>query len=94
LNEDARVRDRSGLDCEVRIIAEWGYAPAKQMPVGNDTYTLAWVCKTHDCGDNQLHVLFSPQGEQAWGLLMTRKQAKMARQPSRGTQKAILDAKY
>jgi hypothetical protein len=44
--------------------------PAKDVPVGGETYTLGWVCKAHDCGDNQLYVLFSPGGNQAWGLLI------------------------
>jgi hypothetical protein len=46
-------------------------SPAKDVPVGSETYTLGWVCKAHDCGDNQLYVLFSPDGGQAWGLLIT-----------------------
>ena len=33
-------------------------------------YTLAWVCKAHDCGDNQVYVLFAPGAKQAWGLMI------------------------
>ncbi len=46
-------------------------SPATSVPVGGETYTLADVCKAHDCGDNHLHVLFAPGGEHAWGLLVT-----------------------
>jgi inhibitor of lysozyme (Ivy) len=45
--------------------------PSKDIAVGGETYTLAWVCKTHDCGDNQVYVLFAPGARQAWGLLLS-----------------------
>src|SRR5262245_35673024 len=34
-------------------------------------YTMAEVCKPHDCGANDFYVLFAPDGKQAWGLLLT-----------------------
>jgi len=46
-------------------------APAKSVPVGGQPYTLGWICKPHDCGDNQLYVLFTPEARQAWGLLIS-----------------------
>jgi Inhibitor of vertebrate lysozyme (Ivy) len=46
-------------------------APAKSIPVGGQPYTLGWICKPHDCGDNQLYVLFTPEARQAWGLLIS-----------------------
>ena len=42
--------------------------PSKSVAVGSETYTLAWVCKAHDCGDNQLNVLFLSGGKRAWVL--------------------------
>ncbi|MEZ5827935.1 MAG: Ivy family c-type lysozyme inhibitor [Hyphomicrobiales bacterium] len=45
--------------------------PSTQVPVGGEPYTLAFVCKAHDCGDNQLYVLFAPGARQAWGLLIS-----------------------
>jgi hypothetical protein len=45
--------------------------PSKPIAVGGEPYTLAWVCKTHDCGDNQLYVLFAPGARQAWGLMIS-----------------------
>jgi len=43
----------------------------KTVLVNGDPDHLGWVCKPHDCGDNQLYVLFSPQGRQAWAELVT-----------------------
>ncbi|MEE8633258.1 MAG: Ivy family c-type lysozyme inhibitor [Methyloceanibacter sp.] len=44
--------------------------PSKNVAVSGEPYTLAWVCKAHDCGDNQLYVLFAPGAKQAWGLMI------------------------
>ena len=46
-------------------------APSKPIPVGGQPYTLGWICKPHDCGDNQVYVLFTPEARQAWGLLIS-----------------------
>ena len=46
--------------------------PSKSVAVGGETYRLAWVRKAHDCGDNQLNVLFLPGGKRGWGLLSDR----------------------
>lgn len=46
-------------------------APSKSVTVAGQPYTLGWICKPHDCGDNQLYVLFTPQARQAWGLLIS-----------------------
>jgi len=45
--------------------------PSKTVQLGGKDCLLAFVCKTHDCGDNQLFALFAPAGKQAWGLLVT-----------------------
>jgi hypothetical protein len=39
-------------------------SPSKGVPIQGKVYTLGWVCKAHDCGDNQLHVLFAPGAAQ------------------------------
>jgi hypothetical protein len=46
-------------------------SPSSEVPIRDEVYTLTWVCKAHDCGDNQLYVLFAPGGAQAWGYLIT-----------------------
>jgi hypothetical protein len=64
-------------------------SPSKTVTVGGEAYTLGWVCKAHDCGDNQLHVLFAPAGRQAWGLLVTGSNQKWLGRPDAGIQAAI-----
>ncbi len=64
-------------------------SPSKDVPIGNATYTLGWVCKAHDCGDNQLHVLFAPAAAQAWGLLTAPGQQKWLGNPDAAIQTAI-----
>jgi hypothetical protein len=46
--------------------------PSEDVEVdGGSAYVYATVCKPHDCGDNMLHVLFAPEGRQAWAVLVT-----------------------
>jgi len=46
--------------------------PLQEVEIGGQKYTLGQMCKPHDCGDNQLIVVFSPDKKKAWGLLATR----------------------
>ena len=39
------------------------------IKVDGQDYVYATVCKPHDCGDNQLGVIFAAQGDGAWALL-------------------------
>jgi hypothetical protein len=64
-------------------------SPSKSVPIQGKVYTLGWVCKAHDCGDNQLHVLFAPGATQAWGLLTTSGQQKWLGNPDAAIQTAI-----
>jgi Inhibitor of vertebrate lysozyme (Ivy) len=64
-------------------------SPSKSVPLQGKVYTLGWVCKAHDCGDNQLHVLFAPGAAQAWGLLTTSGQQKWLGNPDATIQTAI-----
>jgi Inhibitor of vertebrate lysozyme (Ivy) len=43
----------------------------KTLTVEGKSDTLGWVCKPHDCGGNQLFVLFAPVGAQAWAMLVS-----------------------
>src|SRR5262249_31262964 len=45
----------------------------KSLTVDGQDDKLGWVCKPHDCGGNQLYVLFTPDAGAAWGLLVTDK---------------------
>jgi hypothetical protein len=65
--------------------------PSTKVSVGGEPYTLAWVCKAHDCGDNQLYVLFAPGAQPAWGLLISAgDQRRWLGQPDPAIQAAIL----
>ncbi len=66
-------------------------SPSKAVTVGGQAYTLGWMCKKHDCGDNQLNVLFAPGGTQAWGLLTASGQQQWLGNPDAAIQQAILD---
>jgi len=46
-------------------------SPGRTVEVDGENDLLASVCKPHDCGDNQLYVLFAPDAAQAWGMLLT-----------------------
>jgi Inhibitor of vertebrate lysozyme (Ivy) len=45
-------------------------APSKAVEVDGQSDLVAWVCKPHDCGGNELYVLFAPGGAEAWGMLL------------------------
>ena len=36
-----------------------------------EVYTLGFTCKPNDCENNQLYVLFAPEGRDAWAMLAT-----------------------
>jgi hypothetical protein len=63
--------------------------PSKTVTIGGKAYLLGYVCKAHDCGDNQLHVLFAPAGKQAWGLLLTGEKQSWLGKPDAVIQTAI-----
>lgn len=43
--------------------------PTIAVPLSGESYTLGFTCKPNDCEDNQLYVLFAPEGRDAWALL-------------------------
>jgi hypothetical protein len=45
--------------------------PTIPVPLDGEIYTLGFTCKPKDCEDNQLYVLFAPEGRDAWALLAT-----------------------
>jgi hypothetical protein len=45
--------------------------PSIDVPVGSETYALAFTCKPNECEDHQLFVLFAPAGRHVWGLLLS-----------------------
>lgn len=57
----ARGRERARLGQPLCQDLRWAGHAVKERGGGSETYTLAWVCKAHDCGDNQLKVCFTPK---------------------------------
>jgi hypothetical protein len=51
-------------------------SPGKETKLGQVSYLISTVCKTHDCGENQFFVLFAPNGTHAWGLLLINRQTE------------------
>ena len=47
--------------------------PTPTIPVSLDgeIYTLGFTCKPNNCENNQLYVLFAPEGRDAWAMLAT-----------------------
>jgi hypothetical protein len=43
--------------------------PSRTIVLSGKRYTLASVCKAHECDEYRLFLLFSENGKQAWGLL-------------------------
>jgi len=53
--------------------------PLKTVTQGNVTYTLGYPCKTHESGNNFLHVLISLDQSKVWGCWF---RSARARSPS------------
>ena len=45
-------------------------SPGEKITLGGQSYLTGNVCKPHDCDSNQFYVLFTENGEHAWGLLI------------------------
>lgn len=45
--------------------------PSIPVPLHGEIYSLGFTCKPNDCENNQLYVLFAPEGRDAWALLAT-----------------------
>ena len=69
--------------------------PGKKVNLGNIEYQINNVCKTHDCGDNQLYVLFAPNGAKAWGFLLKNgEQERFFGNPDDEKKKALRSVAY
>ena len=67
-------------------------SPSIAIPVGADSYILAFTCKPNACDEEQLYVLFSPGGAKAWGLLLTAAGKKWLGSPDQSIQDAIANS--
>ena len=52
--------------------AQGAASPVERVSVEGKSFTVGYMCKPHDCADNQLSVVFSADGTKSWGLLATR----------------------
>lgn len=69
--------------------------PSQKVTDLGSGYRLAWVCKTHDCGDNQFYVLFSEDGKKAWGMLLEAdKPERFFGAPSKARQRLLREAMH
>ena len=64
----------------------------KTLIVGGQSDTFGWVCKPHDCGSNQLYVLFAPTAGAAWGMLVTDKGTRWFGSPNDTVKAALTKA--
>lgn len=65
--------------------------PVETISIENKKYQLAWFCKTHDCGGNQIYVIFAPEVRRAWAFLITEKQRWLGN-PGPAIRKALKSA--
>ncbi|WP_158007352.1 Ivy family c-type lysozyme inhibitor [Methyloceanibacter stevinii] len=63
--------------------------PVKTIPVAGQPHTLGWICKPHDCGGNEVYVLFAPEARQAWGLMISDDKRRWLGNPDAAVQAAI-----
>lgn len=64
----------------------------KTLTIDGQNDTLGWVCKPHDCGSNQLYVLFTPDAGTAWGMLVTDKGTRWFGKPGDSVKAALTTA--
>jgi hypothetical protein len=66
--------------------------PRTRIAIGGITYEMFFTCKPHDCNDNQMVVMFAPNGVQAWGALREGKRIRYFGGPSDAQQTALKEA--
>jgi hypothetical protein len=65
--------------------------PAKHVSIAGASYSLFFVCKPHDCGDNKMNVLFSSDGTHAWGAIIERRKGpRFLGSPDAGQRDALM----
>jgi hypothetical protein len=65
------------------------YSKTKDGPAGKgsvvqlngNSYQINFVCKTHDCGNNKFIVMFSADGNNAWGILLKNQEETLFGSP-------------
>lgn len=68
-------------------------AASTPVTIDGENDLVGWVCKPHDCGDNQLYVLFSPGAAAAWGMLkVAQSEPRWFGGPSDAAKEALTNA--
>ena len=69
----AMLASQNSPDWVTEYSATFDGPPVPNIPVviEGETYTLGYVCRPNACEDNQLFVLFAPDGRKAWALMAT-----------------------
>jgi hypothetical protein len=44
--------------------------PVISIPFPEDSYECFWICKPHNCGNENMKILFAPNATKAWGILI------------------------
>ena len=63
--------------------------PTIPAPLDGEIYTLGFTCKPNECEENQLYILFAPEGRDAWAMLVAPSGVSWLGQPDERIQKAI-----
>jgi hypothetical protein len=66
----AKERDVPSWIKDFSVTGQGVNTPAHMVPVGVRAFTMATLCKPHDCGDNMLYVMFAPDGSAAYAKLV------------------------
>ncbi len=68
----AKEHDVPGWIEDFALTGQGVNTPAHLVPVGHRAFSLATLCKPHDCAANMLYVVFAPDGSQAFAKLVRR----------------------
>ncbi|QUN04478.1 hypothetical protein KDN34_09280 [Shewanella yunxiaonensis] len=66
--------------------------PGEPFTVADRTFEVYMVCKTHDCGGNQFHVIFLNKGTIAYGLLLQDTEIEIFGEPDNAVLTALKHA--
>ncbi|WP_210419257.1 Ivy family c-type lysozyme inhibitor [Acetobacter vaccinii] len=66
--------------------------PTTPLSIGGKHYRVGNLCEPHNCGNNQLEVIFTEDGHKAWGLLSSTIGGKVYQMPLGDPDDTILHA--
>lgn len=66
--------------------------PSTPVTIQGVSHRFASVCKPHECPDNDLNVIFGPDGHPAWALLHVDGKISWLGRPDEGTRAVLMKA--